>query len=104
ERAASIHANNYILRECGAAHTSQPPAPLESVLKGCPFWHQGDTALGLAKFALVLGMVLPMAVIILTITTGLPPSNSRSESTAVINGAGTTDLSGSTLEFVLKVQ
>jgi len=39
-------------------------------------------ALGLAKFALVLGMVLAMAVIILTITTGLSPSNSRSEWTA----------------------
>jgi hypothetical protein len=38
--------------------------------------------LGLAKFALVLGMVLAMAVIILTITTGLSSSNSRSESTA----------------------
>jgi hypothetical protein len=38
-------------------------------------------ALGLAKFALV-GMVLAMAVIILTITTGLSSSNSRSESTA----------------------
>ena len=39
-----------------------------------------DMALRLAKFALVLGMVLAMAVIILTITTGLsPPSNSRSE-------------------------
>ena len=39
-------------------------------------------ALGLAKFALVLGMVLAMAVIILTITTGRSPSNSRSKSTA----------------------
>jgi hypothetical protein len=52
----------------------------------------GDMALGLAKFALVLGMVLAMAVIILTITTGLA------------NGAGATDLSASALEFVLKVQ
>jgi hypothetical protein len=41
----------------------------------------GDMALGLAKFALVLGMVAT-AVIILTITTGLSPSNSQSESTA----------------------
>src|SRR5262249_18847887 len=32
----------------------------------------GDRALGLAKFALFLGTLLPMAVIILTITTGLP--------------------------------
>ena len=39
-------------------------------------------ALGPAKLALVVGMVLAMAVIILTITTGLSPSNSRSRSTA----------------------
>jgi hypothetical protein len=83
DRAASIHANNSILRECDKAHISQPPASLESILERCPYWHQGgDMALGLAKFALVLGMVLAMAVIILTITTGLSSSNSRSESTA----------------------
>jgi hypothetical protein len=38
--------------------------------------------LGLAKFGLVLGVALAMAGIILTITTGLSPSNSRAESTA----------------------
>ena len=59
-------------------------------------------ALRLAKFALVLGMVLAMAVVIRTITTGLPPSNS--ERVDGVNGAGVTDLLASTLEFVLKVQ
>jgi hypothetical protein len=38
-------------------------------------------ALGLAKFGLVLGMLLAMEGIILTITMGLSPSNSRAEST-----------------------
>jgi hypothetical protein len=38
--------------------------------------------LGLAKFGRVLGVALAMAGIILTITTGLSPSNSRAESTA----------------------
>jgi hypothetical protein len=38
--------------------------------------------LGLAKFGLVLGVALAMAGIILTITAGLSPSNSRAESTA----------------------
>ena len=67
-----------ILLECDAAHTSQPSAPLESATERCPFWHQGeDVALGL-----VLGMALAMAGIILTITTGVSPSNSRAESTA----------------------
>jgi hypothetical protein len=39
-------------------------------------------ALGLTKFGLVLGVALAMAGIILTITTGVFPSNSRAESTA----------------------
>jgi hypothetical protein len=38
--------------------------------------------LGLAKFGLVLGVALAMAGVILTITTGLSPYNSRAESTA----------------------
>jgi hypothetical protein len=63
----------------------------------------GDMALGLAKFALVLGMVLAMAVIILTITTGLSLLK-FAERVDGANGAGATDLSASTLEFVLKVQ
>jgi hypothetical protein len=60
-------------------------------------------ALRLAKFALVLGMVLAMAVVIRTITTGLSPLK-FAERVDSANGAGVTDLSASTLEFVLKVQ
>src|SRR5262249_37843883 len=72
-----------MLLECDAAYTAQPPAPLESGMQRCPSWHQGeDMALGLAKFGLVLGMALAMAGIILTMTAGLSPSNSRAESTA----------------------
>jgi hypothetical protein len=70
-----------ILRECDAAHTSQPPAPLESGIQRCPFWYQGeDVALEPAKFGLLLGAALAMAEIILTIA--LSSSNSRAESTA----------------------
>ena len=50
-------------------------------------------ALGLAKFALVLGMVLAMAVIILTITTGLSPLK-FAERVDGANGVGATDLFG----------
>ena len=39
-------------------------------------------ALGPAKFGLVLGMALAVAGIVLTITTGVSPSNSRAELTA----------------------
>jgi len=60
-------------------------------------------ALRLAKFALVLGMVLAMAVVIRTITTGLPPPK-FAERVDGVNGAGVTDLLASTLEFALKVQ
>ncbi len=41
-------------------------------------------ALGLTRFALVFGMVLAMAVIILTITTGAGPPVAQRESTAPI--------------------
>ncbi len=48
-------------------------------------WHQEeDMALGLTRFALVFGMVLAMAVIILTITTGAGPPVAQRESTAPI--------------------
>ena len=41
-------------------------------------------ALRLLRFALVFGAVLAMAVIILTVTTGAGPPDSRTESTAPI--------------------
>ena len=83
DRVASIHANNfYFARVWRGSHITAACALRIGTGKMPILASGGDMALGLAKFALVLGMVLAMAVIILTITTGLSPSNSRSEWTA----------------------